>query len=147
MSSLRLHHLVYHSSATTPMSEQELADLLAQSRHWNTAHHLTGLLLYSHGNIMQVLEGPEHEVEYIFSRIRLDQRHQNVLKLADGPISFRNFSQWSMGFKVVDPAAFQQLTGYRNLTSSSYLSTYSENENESLHALLTSFVTEDEIRL
>lgn len=142
-----LYHLVYHSLATTSLSEQVLASLLSQSRTWNTDHGLTGLLLYSHGNILQVLEGSQQEVEYIFNRIQRDQRHFQVTKLADGPIASRHFSQWSMGFRVVDPAALRQLTGYQNPDGPVYLSTYSENGNDSLHNLLTSFVQEEDVRL
>ncbi|GGG41703.1 BLUF domain-containing protein [Hymenobacter glacieicola] len=140
-----LYHLVYQSSATTPLREDELTALLTQSRAWNQSHDLTGLLLYCDGNIMQVLEGTEEEVRYIFRRIEVDQRHFGVTKLSDGPIQGRNFSQWSMGFRAVNPAAFQRLAGYQNLENGSHLATYSENSNLSLHDLLSSFVTQDEV--
>ena len=95
---------------------------------------------------MQVLEGTPEEVHYIFDRIQQDQRHFRVVKLSDGPIQGRNFSQWSMGFKAVNPSAFAELKGYINPKAESYLSSYSENENVSLHSVLSTFVTEDEIR-
>ncbi|UPL50465.1 BLUF domain-containing protein [Hymenobacter sublimis] len=140
-----MYHLVYQSAATTPMREDELAVLLTQSRTWNQAHDLTGLLLYSDGSIMQVLEGTEEEVRYIFRRIEVDQRHFGVTKLSDGPIQGRNFSQWSMGFRTVNPAAFQRLVGYNNPENGSHLANYSENGNVSLHDLLSSFITQDEV--
>ncbi|GAA3930244.1 BLUF domain-containing protein [Hymenobacter algoricola] len=141
-----LYHLVYQSSATAPFSDQDLESILRQSRAWNMAHELTGVLLYSHGNIMQVLEGTEEEVRYIFGHIERDYRHIRLVKLSDGPIARRNFSQWSMGFKTVDPQDFEHLNGYLNPTRPGYLTTYSDNENISLHELLATFVTENEIR-
>ncbi|GAA3996634.1 BLUF domain-containing protein [Hymenobacter fastidiosus] len=146
MSTSALYHLVYQSAATAPFTDQDLEAILIRSRAWNTAHGLTGVLLYSHGEIMQVLEGTKQEVQYIFERIERDNRHQQVVKLSDGPIEQRNFSQWSMGFKAVDAQDFNHLSGYLNPAVPDYLTTYSENENISLHELLTAFVKEDEIR-
>ncbi|SNC65744.1 Sensors of blue-light using FAD [Hymenobacter gelipurpurascens] len=141
-----LHHLVYQSSATTSLSEKDLEAILTQSRAWNHAHELTGVLLYSNEEIMQVLEGPEEEVRYIFQRIEQDNRHYRVTKLSDGPIQERNFAQWSMGFKAVNPEDFQHLLGYLNPTQDSYLADHSTNTDASLYAMLSTFVTEDEIR-
>ncbi len=107
-----LHHLVYQSHATTPLDELELARLLTQSRAYNAAHGLTGLLLYSQGSIMQLLEGSEAHVDAVFARIARDPRHTRVVKLADGPVSHRLFAQWSMGFQTINPFDFAQLTGY-----------------------------------
>ncbi|UOQ51038.1 BLUF domain-containing protein [Hymenobacter cellulosivorans] len=142
-----LYHLAYQSNVTAPLSESELEALLVQSRAWNHSHDLTGVLLYCDSNIIQVLEGPEDEVEYIFNRIAQDLRHYDVTKLADGPIQQRNFSQWSMGFKSVHPEDFTYLTGYLNLTAPSYPPQILEAEpSSSLHELLASFVTDPKIR-
>ena len=107
-----LYHLVYQSVATTFLGESELGHILTHSRAWNSAHGLSGVLLFSAGDIMQVLEGSREEVEYIFDRISRDARHANVVKLSDGPIVRRQFEQWSMGFKAVRPEDYAQLQGY-----------------------------------
>ena len=142
-----LHHLVYQSSATTRLDETELTALLTQSRAWNHGHGLTGLLLYSNGDIMQVLEGTEEEVSYIFSRISQDARHVRVLKLSDGPIAARNFSQWSMGFKALKPEEFTHLQGYVDPTKDSYLNEPAKQADAGLHSVLATFVADDAIRL
>lgn len=129
------------------MGDKELEALLTQSRDWNTHHQLTGVLLYSEDNIMQVLEGPKDEVFYIFNRIVRDARHSNVTKLADGSIQERNFSQWSMGFKVVSPDDFKHLAGYLNINQADFLPPTPAQNDESLHSLLASFVADDVIRL
>jgi hypothetical protein len=116
-----LHHLVYQSSATTGLNETDLTALLAQSRAWNHGHGLTGLLLYSNGDIMQVLEGTQEEVSYIFGRISQDARHGRVVKLSDGPIAARHFSEWSMGFKALEPEEFTNLQGYVDPAHDAYL--------------------------
>ncbi|TGE24883.1 BLUF domain-containing protein [Hymenobacter aquaticus] len=141
-----LYHLVYQSTATAPFSDAELQALLVQSRAWNHGHALTGVLLYGEGSIMQVLEGPQHEVEYIFGRIEQDPRHYDVTKLADGPIARRNFSQWSMGFTAVRPEDFTYLTGYLDPAAPSYPASIVQTESGSLHELLAAFVTDQRIR-
>jgi hypothetical protein len=146
-STTTLHHLVYQSTATKPFSEAELKALLEQSRAWNTDHQLTGMLLYSDGDIIQVLEGSEPEVKGIFASISADFRHFNVMKLADGPIQQRSFSDWSMGFLSISPDDYRHLTGYQNPESATYLSTYTEQGDGSMHALLSTFVRQEMVRL
>jgi len=142
MSSPALHHVVYHSTATAPLSDQDLAVILEQSRTWNAAHGLTGVLLYCHGDIMQVLEGTEQEVRFIFGRIERDYRHTRVVKLSDGPIAQRSFTRWSMGFKALAEREFNRLIGSVAPTEAAG----ADGEPASLHALLASFATEPEIR-
>ena len=124
------------------MSQPELERVLAQSRAWNSTHGLTGILLYGNGSIMQVLEGPHDEVQYIFARISRDTRHAHVVKLADGPIEHRHFQQWSMGFKVLNNNDFTQINGY--LDPAMPMPSVSD---PGLHAILAAFVIEDVIRL
>lgn len=141
-----LHHLVYQSSATTGLDEAELTAILTQSRAWNHGHGLTGLLLYSNGDIMQVLEGTKEEVSYIFNRISRDSRHGRVVKLSDGPIAARNFSQWSMGFKALKPEEFLHLQGYVDPAKDRYLNEATPHADAGLHAVLASFVVDDMLR-
>ena len=137
-----LYHLVYQSLATVPFNEAELEALLSQSRAWNQAHGLTGILLYGDGGIMQVLEGMTAEVNHIFDRIAHDSRHMQIVKLSDGPISDRSFSQWSMGFKAVRPEDFAQLQGYVNPAGADYLAGPVEQDTN-LRAVLALFVAGD----
>jgi len=141
-----LHHLVYQSSATTGLNETELTALLTQSRAWNHGHGLTGLLLYSNGDIMQVLEGTQEEVSYIFGRISQDARHGRVVKLSDGPIAARNFSEWSMGFKALEPEEFTHLQGYVDPAKDTYLNEAGKPADAGLHSVLATFVADDVVR-
>ncbi|QNE39339.1 response regulator [Hymenobacter sp. NBH84] len=109
-----LHHLMYQSRATAPMGDAELTQLLTQSRAFNAAHDITGILLYSQGNIIQLLEGPEPNIRTVFARILRDARHTSIIKLADGPIRKRLFAQWTMGFRTAAPTDFANLLGYIN---------------------------------
>ncbi|WP_051718966.1 BLUF domain-containing protein [Hymenobacter sp. IS2118] len=103
-----MHHLVYTSTATLPFAETELRQLLAHWRATNARLGLTGVLMYSEGDIMQVLEGEQAQVQALFSRIAADARHRGVTKLADGPVPERAFADWSMRFRAVASSDFQQ---------------------------------------
>lgn len=92
-----LHHLIYQSSAVTPLAAPELGRLLEQSHRNNQQLAITGVLLYDGSRFMQVLEGPKEAVHTIFGRIQVDCRHTGVQVLADGPIAHRQFPEWSMG--------------------------------------------------
>lgn len=107
-----LFHLVYVSSATAPFSDADLLELLKRSRANNTAIHITGMLLYEGGNFMQVLEGDKSAVEKVHARISRDPRHRGLMTLLKGEIPQRSFSDWSMGFRKIDPKEAAQLAGY-----------------------------------
>ncbi|GAB3294504.1 BLUF domain-containing protein [Hymenobacter humi] len=103
-----MHHLVYTSTATVLLTE---ADLHRQLSHWrekNARLDVTGVLLYSEGHIMQVLEGAADTIHALFDTIETDIRHRGVTKLADGPVSERAFADWSMRFRTVDLAEYNR---------------------------------------
>jgi hypothetical protein len=104
-----MHHLVYTSIASAHLSEDELQRQLA---HWcdtNAALSVTGVLLYSESNIMQVLEGPAESIHPLYKTIEADVRHRSVTKLADGPVQSRAFAEWSMRFRAVEIDEFTHL--------------------------------------
>jgi hypothetical protein len=49
-----LAHLIYSSTATRPLSQQELQDLHAKVQRNNAAYGITGMLLYANGSFVQV---------------------------------------------------------------------------------------------
>jgi len=147
LSARPLYHLVYQSSATKLFTELELEQILVQSRFANDASSITGVLLYSNGDIMQVLEGEQETVLHVYEKIKQDIRHRDVTTLADGKIEARNFSQWSMGFKAVNPDDFLQLVGYLNVSKKDYMQEHVRTEDASLHELLATFVQDTTIRL
>lgn len=100
-----LYHLVYLSAATAEFSEDDLSDILKASRRNNQRRGITGMLLYSDGGFIQALEGPKEEVLDLYEKIEQDPRHSNAIKLLDGPIEERDFSEWEMGFQKVDAGA------------------------------------------
>jgi len=95
-----LVRLVYVSRNLVPPAEAEAAvqAILGASRRRNPAMGVTGALLFSEDCFAQSLEGPLPAVEALFEHIQMDARHDQVVLLEAGPISRRDFGDWSMAF-------------------------------------------------
>ena len=105
-------HLVYVSSATSEMSEQDLVMLLEQSRSRNRKLNVTGMLLYANGNFFQVLEGQREDVEEIYRSILRDERNTGNIELINEEITEQTFPQWSMGFAYLTNEKIAAMDGY-----------------------------------
>jgi len=92
-----LVRLLYASRAASPMSEAELATILKQSREHNPAEGITGLLCYTDGVFMQVLEGGRNAVNARYNQIVGDARHRDAIILAYSEVGEREFAGWAMG--------------------------------------------------
>ena len=92
-----LVRLLYASRAAKPIGDAELAAIVKQSREHNPAEGLTGLLCYTDGIFIQVLEGGRAAVNARYKKIIEDPRHQDVQLLSYEEIAERHFAGWSMG--------------------------------------------------
>ena len=107
-----LYQIVYTSTATKPFSQAELAGLLKGSVRRNARAGITGLLLYQSGVFMQALEGEKAALMELFERISHDPRHHRIIRLIQGPIEERNFSDSAMAFRDLRSPELQKLPGY-----------------------------------
>ena len=110
-----MHYLVYVSSARQHFSEEDLETLLISSRQNNSKLGITGMLLFSGDNFIQVLEGELQAINSLYSKISSDPRHTGLLILLKGEVETRNFPQWSMGFKKISKEDYSMLSGYERL--------------------------------
>ena len=93
--------LIYISSALREMDDAELDQLLVEARAQNLALDITGMLLYSGGTFMQVLEGERDTVLRLYARIINDPRHKDVTLIEHETCETRCFPDWSMGFRRI----------------------------------------------
>ncbi|WBA42488.1 BLUF domain-containing protein [Hymenobacter canadensis] len=107
-----MHHIIYLSSATKPMSGDDLTKLLGQCRQNNEQLGITGALVYGGGQFMQIMEGDEAIVQALYDKVENDPRHTGVMKLADKDIPHRSFGSWSMAFDTVAADALPAVDGY-----------------------------------
>jgi hypothetical protein len=101
-----MHHIVYMSQATDHLTPITLVTLLMQARTLNERQHVTGALVYGHGQFMQVIEGEEAVVKNLYERIARDPRSAiSRLRIAAlpngrwhlgkrGPTSLKNCKGW-----------------------------------------------------
>ncbi len=92
-----LVRLLYASRATDEVTQDELLSILKKSRINNLAVGVTGVLCYSGGVFLQVLEGGRESVSALYNKIAGDSRHKQVVLLAYEEIGERSFVGWSMG--------------------------------------------------
>lgn len=96
-----LQSLIYVSTAVRPLSRPEIDHLLERARARNTQEAITGVLLYSHGNFMQYLEGPACGLAKVYEVIIGDRQHRGIIELLREPIQSREFADWSMAFRSI----------------------------------------------
>lgn len=106
-----VYQVLYRSRATHAPTETDLQALLEWSRTYNAQQQLTGLLLYSDGRFVQLVEGSEAAVRALYARIQQDPRHTQVVTLSDGPGPQRWFADWHMAFGQVDAPELHQVLG------------------------------------
>jgi hypothetical protein len=94
---MQLLQILYVSQAATPMDADALQDLLGQCYRNNRERGLTGLLIYSAGHFIQLLEGEPVAVQTMYQRIEADPRHTNVELLMRELVDQRLFDRWRMG--------------------------------------------------
>lgn len=92
------YSIVYMSTAIADLEEAALLQLLKQARGFNEQAGITGVLMYSGGRFLQVLEGCPAAVRSLYARIEADPRHGRLEKLADGRLPRRDFKEWHMSF-------------------------------------------------
>jgi hypothetical protein len=97
-----MYLVIYVSTATRRLSDDDLNAILEQSREWNSSVDITGMLLYKGGNIMQFLEGEKEEVISLLNKIRVDPRHHGLIVLVQEEHQDREFDQWSMAYKHLE---------------------------------------------
>jgi Sensors of blue-light using FAD len=73
-----------------------LNSILSIARNCNTRDGITGALICRQDVYLQLLEGPEAEVEAAYIRIARDDRHSNVNRLLNRRITKRLFPDWAM---------------------------------------------------
>lgn len=93
-----MKRIIYKSRAKPWVSAEDLAEVLNASRRNNSERGLSGLLVYTNGHFLQVLEGLEQHVDERFAIIQADQRHSDCRMICEERIFEPDFGVWNMGF-------------------------------------------------
>ena len=93
--------ITYVSSAVFPFTPATLVDLVDQCQRNNARLGITGMLVYSDGNFMQVIEGADLVTQALYDRIRRDARHRDVTTVQQESIEACEFPGWSMAYNIL----------------------------------------------
>jgi hypothetical protein len=105
---MKQFQLIYMSSLNTADS-RVVSDIVATAAKNNSLAGVTGMMLHSDGDIVQVLEGTERAVKDTFRRIQIDTRHTGIQILLTQTVNRREFGEWSMGYKRLKGNEFNML--------------------------------------
>jgi hypothetical protein len=61
--------------------------------------------------LLSVLEGEAETVDAVYTKIQHDPLHTRVTQIINEPIAERDFSEWTMGFSVLDRLDAGKLIG------------------------------------
>lgn len=94
------------------LCEADLLEMLNKNLKNNQKKDLTGIMLYSDGTFIQLLEGAREAVEACYRKIQKDNRQTGFMALLSGEEKERTFADWSMAFKVADESQLIGVKGY-----------------------------------
>lgn len=104
-----MYELVYYSEADKELTNEGVIDIIKQSRKFNNEVGITGCLLYHKQEFIQILEGKKETITSLFTKIKADDRHHDVILLHEGEKEQRAFHRWSMAYQKLENTELQEL--------------------------------------
>ena len=102
MESAPIRRLIYRSRAADGFDMAALLEMLVVVREKNAVRRVTGLLVHQGGRFLQIVEGPEGEIEALWQAIQRDSRHFDIELLEDRSDQRRWFGDWNMELADAD---------------------------------------------
>lgn len=125
--------LVYASAESMQMTPDKLQEILKVSREKNAKIGITGILLYSKGSFLQVLEGKENRINSLYKKILQDKRHEKIVKIATFQSNEKIFSDWSMGYAEISEEELASVEGLNDFfAEGKSFSNMNENQVENI---------------
>ncbi len=109
-----LKRIHYISSFVHEMSAVEIEELASQAAKKNAENEITGVLMAKGGLFFQIIEGPEENIDELFTNILKDPRHEKIITLGIqvGDLK-RLFPKWHMKEINLDTATSERLQPVR----------------------------------
>ena len=99
---MKLHSICYVSTVSDYLDSNGMANLFNEIISKNNAIGITGLLLHSDGNFMQIMEGQKNLVVSLYESIKNDPRHHHMIEILSQPIEHRIYENYQTGFSIVN---------------------------------------------
>ncbi len=91
------------TTSSTPASiRQDLVNILAEARHYNSAHNIHGVMFYGNNYFFQCIEGDKQQIDALYAKIASDPRHKQLVQLAYEDDVAPLFAQWAMKYVFLD---------------------------------------------
>ena len=133
-----LSQLVYVSTRKPSCTDEEIEKILASCKKNNPSLEITGVLLYSDTKFIQMVEGEYKLLMELYDKIKLDDRHRNVMMISCGPIKEKAFPSWHMGSRKIPGGNFEfetDITKSENAVFNQILTISEDNNNRVLGLL------------
>ena len=95
---IMLRRLAWSSVPSPTFSAAHLNEIIAPSRRNNERNHLSGMLLFTGSHFLEILEGDEQDLSNLWSRLELDSRHCELIRIGDDLCGTRWFPKWTMAY-------------------------------------------------
>ena len=131
-----LKRIHYISSFVQDMSGDEIKALASQAAQNNVENDITGVLMAKGGVFFQIIEGPEENIDRLFTNILKDPRHEKIITLGIqiGDLK-RLFPNWHMKEINLDTTTSERLQPVRAIIDAVHAqATIIENLTEALAA-------------
>lgn len=99
-SKIMLRSVCYISNAHALWEADKLKAFFEFVAKKNETMDITGLLLYNEGTFVQLLEGEDTTIETILTKIKKDERHNQLTVMIDQPIKHRLFKKYKTSPKA-----------------------------------------------
>ena len=109
-----LKRINYISSFAQNMSDDEIEELARQAAKKNAENDITGVLMAKGDVFFQIIEGPEENIDRLFTTILKDPRHEKIITLGIqiGDLQ-RLFLGWNMKAINLDTTLSERLQPVR----------------------------------
>ena len=91
-----LCRLIYSSTIVPPFDFEDLRDILAASERNNPPQEITGVLVTTATQFLQVMEGPSDNVNELYRKLQRDSRHERLRLIEYTTGVQRLFDGWAM---------------------------------------------------
>ena len=114
-----IRRLAYVSRPRPGLSLVEIPRIVAASRIRNSPAGISGVLLFTGQDFVELLEGPPTSVSRLWSRIGEDDRHHDLVTLFDERALSPWFADWRVGFPS-DSTTISQVAAWRERATATW---------------------------
>lgn len=102
-----LTSIIYTSVVRPEFEARDLQKIVEQSRAFNEAAGITGMLVFNGTHFLHVFEGRHPDAEDLLKRLRKDLHHTGLEVRDERKIGQRSFPDWPLETVLVDANYFQ----------------------------------------